>query len=130
MPYTVEWAVEPIIRLSRFSGVVTADEVESWIRNEMVVTAAQMPNIVHTIVDMTEMERITASIMKMPITFQSLQQPNLGWFAIIGTTPLVSFWLQMLNRMAGLRFRLFLDVEEATEFLKTVHRLAQESSSG
>ncbi len=125
MPIDLEWRLEPVILLATMRGVVTADEIEEWL-HDFTRSLDSAPEAVHLIIDLRPMTQITANLLKMPNLSAALSHPHGGWTAVIGITPLVSFWLELLGRTTRLRYKLFPDVEDAAEFLMALMRIANE----
>lgn len=125
MPVTIEWISEPYIQLVRCTGVLTTEEIEQWMHSSLVIFNEQTHEV-HSVIDMKDTQRIAANIMKMPSVMRTLSHPNAGWAAVVGTTPLISFWLEVLTHVVKIRFKIFKTIDEAAEFLTALVRIEKE----
>jgi len=128
MSVEITWAAELCVRLIRLYGVVNIEDVETMIEDNGVMLDASTQPLVHFVVDASAMTSITANIVKMPAILNGIGNPKLGWVGIVGITPLISFWVEILRRAVGLRFKLFPTVEDATEFMLELVRIARDES--
>ncbi len=126
MPYQLTWAPEPHIVLTTVTGISDAAQSEEWAKDiiEMMDNAAT--ESVHCIVDLRKMERITANILKMPIMMQFRRHPKLGWTVILGATPIIGFWIEMLSLVASGSCKLCKTMEDANTFLLGLVSVAEE----
>ncbi len=127
MPVELKWHMKPSIMLITVSGDLTANEIEDWLR-DYVLEIETSTAICHVIIDISAMTHVGVNVMKMPSVFNIFKHPQMGWTVVIGTIPLVSFWLQLLGRTSGMRYKVFTNVDDATEFLTEVVRIADVQS--
>ncbi len=130
MPYQVEWAPEPHILLTTVTGTFDAEQIEEWLKTEAKMMESAATDTVHCTIDLRQMERLTANILKMPIVVEFAQHPKLGWSVIVGTRPIVGFWLELLSRVTPVRYKVQPTIEDSSDFLLALVQIAEERRSG
>jgi hypothetical protein len=116
MPVEFIWIDEPNIAQIRVQGKVNHDDVERWL--DLGEEALERSNYYCCLLDMRGMDIFAYNPLKHGRLTMQLRHPHLGWTAVVGTTPLIAFWLEMLAKVGRLRFRVFNQSEDAIEFLR------------
>ncbi len=129
VPFQTEWHPEPTIYLTRFSGVIIEADMEAWAA-ELTTLMNGRDELLYMIFDLSAHEKFAVNVMTMPNVASMFRHPKLGWSGIIGITPLVSMWMELLGRTTNVRFKLFPSVDDATDFLLTYIRIESERSRG
>jgi len=125
MPFETKWIVEPYVLLFRQEGVTGSEEFTQSLQAVLDIMNNQI-HPVHFVVDLSNVERFSANITKIPAAYEVVRHPHFGWVGIVGSTALISFWMQLLARTSNFRFKLFPTVEDATEFMLEIVRNASD----
>lgn len=128
MPYEYKWLKEPDYYQVTLTGIVTQTEIDEWM-NRVLVDLDRNPNMTSTIVDMRSHPKFEFSILKMQSVTKVAKHPRAGWVVVVGTSPLISFWLEALRKVAGLKFKVFPTIEDAESFLTGILRVEEERNA-
>lgn len=126
MPIETSWYQEPHIRLTRDIGMISAADIETWAKGELVLLE-QTSHPVHMIVDMSEMGLFAPNLTGMPIVFQLLKHKQLGWIIFVKTNRLVNMWIEVFARLTQARFKRMETIADAAEFLNQLMQIHKQT---
>jgi hypothetical protein len=119
MPYSLKWYRENRIIVGSFQGIITVDELNS-INQEAINLVRQGTPPVHDIIDTLALEKIPFDLRLVRNSFDVFSEPNLGWIIVIARNPLFGFFGSTVSQLAGKRFRLVQNWDEALSTLVRV----------
>lgn len=117
MAYEITWYLEDRITYSRFTGIVSADEIRAY-NSDVIELLDSGLSPIHAIIHHDGLVKIPANVLLMRRLMTSLDHPSVGWLVHVSheRTP----WIyagQILTRMSMIKFRYVRTVDEAANFL-------------
>src|SRR5690349_18173525 len=128
MAYKIHWIEEPRCALVTLTDRVSQDEVET-LMTTVVEVLEQNTTAFHMIVDTSSRPTMEFNVFKIPVALKVAGHERFGWLAAVAPTSLVSFWMEGLHRMCGMRFKVYPSIEEAQLFLNGMMKLEREQES-
>lgn len=113
MPYKLEWIEEPWLMRADYFGTITPDDVEG-VMLACLELADKHP--INFIVNLTESNGFSPSVLKNKSGLKLLRHPNTKWFAYVGITGVFRMGTQIFMRFVP--FKAFDTVEAAQTFLE------------
>lgn len=129
MTYTIRWITEPRCALVTLTDKIEGAEVEALMA-EITTILEQYPTTFHMILDTSNRPNLQFNVFKIPSVLKVAGHERFGWLSSVAPTSLVSFWMEGLHRMFGMRFKVFASIEDAQQFVDGMMRLEQTASSG
>lgn len=118
MSYELSWLVEKRVTLARFSGTITAEEIQSFMTEQHALIAEGIP-LVHHINNTTETDKIEAKLGTLQAMMKMFKQPEgLGWHLEVNPRPVSRMMASLSLQFAGARYKVFSTVDEAIAFLQ------------
>lgn len=119
MPYQTGWAVENRLIVTRYTGVITIEDI----RGQIDVTHAlieQGTPMIHSIIDLTNIEKwppfnVVNEFRAMDI--ESVRE-RIGWSIIVANSVVLKFGSALFAPVFNLRQRIFSTYDEALDFLQ------------
>jgi len=130
MPCSFEWYVQGRVIVEKFFGdVVVADLVRL---NAEVTTLIAQEGVtpVHTIVDLTSVEKYPTKLNEVFSTIQKRVPEKEGWVLIVTENPILRFFASMVLQFARLPMRTFKTIPEAVGFLSENDQTLVKSGTG
>lgn len=113
MPYKLEWIEEPWLMRADYFGTITAEDAEA-VMTTCLEAADKHP--VNFLVNLTESNGFSPSVLKTASGIKLLRHPNTKWFAYVGIRGVFRMGTQIFMRFVP--FKSFDTVEEAQAFLE------------
>jgi hypothetical protein len=117
MSVELQWSVPNTIVLATFEGATTAGEF----RRAMEIFIGYLDAATHPIAAIIDWRAATATPLLSAILSRALEvilHRNLGWIVVVGPTPFLMAWINILSRLSPFLYRTVLTVEEALQFLQ------------
>lgn len=117
MAYTIQWVVPNRVLYSEFHGVISGDELRSFLQDISTQMEAGTP-MVHHISNSLDLERVTFSLgaaRGMSMAFQLTKM--MGWQVDINENKVNRMFADIMSQFAGVRSRTVLTYKDAFEFL-------------
>lgn len=119
MPYQTGWAVENRLIVTRYTGVITIEDI----RGQIDVTHAlieQGTPMIHSIIDLSNIEKwpplnVVNEFRAMDI--ESVRE-RIGWSIIVANSVVLKFGSALFAPVFNLRQRIFSTYDEALDFLQ------------
>jgi hypothetical protein len=127
MTVRVSWLYDDYILLVQLSGQITPDEVDQWM-NKAIEMMDRYPGLLHSVLELTPGTRLSLNPFKLQSPLNVIRHKNSGLLVAVGLTPLLGFWLQTFQRIAGLRFRATETIEDAVEFIRGLREIEREKN--
>ncbi len=122
MPISMRWVDPDAILMMDCTGHLEPEELETLTDSIIpYLDAASRP--VHVISDWRNAENFPINYRSLPDAARSFRHKNMGMWAIIGLTPSLAFFAEVLTKIGGMRYRGFDTPEEAAEFLRELDKL-------
>jgi hypothetical protein len=117
MPAQVSWYDPDKILLQDFSEQVTTDELQH-VLHESIDHLNQTSNRVHLIMDWKNATDIPNIMAVLNDATALIQHERMGFVGVVGVNQLLSYWMQVLGKTAGLKASRFDTAEDAAAFLR------------
>jgi len=121
MPYTVNWYIENEIIYSRYSGVITAEELANCLTTVKTLMENSPRNLVHAITDVGDVTQPVALKDSIRVVRQVGSSKHSGWtLTIREKSILVKMSAGMGASIFKTRFRAFDTLDQALAHLKAI----------
>jgi hypothetical protein len=116
MPVTVQWYVEDTILIVEYVARVTIDERQAGSARMLAYfQAADHP--IHVIGDWRRAGQWPAAAGVTSQSMNALSHKNMGWLAVVGMSPTLENWVEVLSQLYSVRYLVAGNVEEAAGLL-------------
>jgi hypothetical protein len=121
MPFEERWFIENDAIYVRIYGDLNLEQTQDMVTALLDKTNASSAALVHVLLDIAELGAFPRNLAALnQITRPHLTHPKYGWALAFGQkTPVMQFVGNTLMQMTRTRFRMFLERDEAIEFLMT-----------
>ncbi len=116
MPVKVVWFLEDRIIYSDYSGDVTIDDISNGTQQVKVLAYEGTP-LVHNIANILDINTFPKNLRQIINSIEQLDNNVLGWTIIINNNKLLRFIVATVCKIAGARFRIFDNQDDAIKFL-------------
>jgi hypothetical protein len=117
MPIEATWLQEPTIRLNRYTGKVSASELEASLADELVILKASDHKLYY-IVEFVSADSFNANPMAMPAALEMVRHPNYGAIAVIQSSIIMNFWVTVFSKISGNKVTNASDIAHARQLLE------------
>src|SRR5688572_8505760 len=118
MPVQIEWLIPKRVIMSRFSGVISLEDIEGWLAILTKMVDEGTP-LVHHISDNLQIESIDVSLKTFQVLIKGIKKADhFGWYLSVTTNPINRMIAALVSQFAGIRVRTYWTFEEALSFLK------------
>ncbi len=128
MPYEFKFIEEPHVALVTFIEKVTQEDFDNETKQNLEALS-RCTGMYYNIIDLTHKPVFAFNILKSSQAMEVIRHKHFGWGIIIGSHTLGNFWIEMLSRIAKVKFKVFPTHEEALNFVETMRRLEQEEQN-
>ncbi len=129
MPYEFKLLDDPHVSLVTFTGKVTQEEIEA----ESIQALEALNRCTETffaIADLTQKPVFAANVLKIQKAMEVVNHKQFGWAIIIGVNALASFWVELLGRSVGMKFKAFQNPEDAFAFVDGMRKVRSQPARG
>ena len=118
MSFSVEWLPghEGRIILQTLVGHVTVELVAAA-SEEVGVLLDQGIAPVHMVVDVNAVTTFTPHATQMKKAGAHLLRPSMGWITLVGASPIMITFINIVTQLAGIKLRNFASLDEALDFI-------------
>lgn len=124
MPVEINWYSPQRVIFVRYTGNISADEMQYLAQNALAMLESAPPDImlVHSLYDFSALEKMPLNLkLASDTAAPAYSNPRMGWVAAYGLGNVyVKYLAQMVGQMFKLRYRFFDTQEEAVQFLQSV----------
>lgn len=119
MPYSVSWYIKDEIVYTRYSGVVTPDEMRKCMIEATELIESSPRNLVHAISDVGDVMEAVSLKDSITIVREVGMHPRAGWsFVIREKSPLIKMGAAMGASIFRMRYKALDTMEQVREHLK------------
>lgn len=119
MPFKVAWYVENRVILTRYTGVITVDDIHLQM-NQTKELIHQGTPLIHSIIDLSQIEKWPPLnvVNEFRSTDISELRTKMGWSIIVANNVILKFGTALFTPIFKLRQRVFSTLDEALAFLQ------------
>jgi hypothetical protein len=119
MPYQTGWSVENRLIVTRYTGIITVEDIRGQI-DETHALMEQGTPMIHSIIDLSNIEKwpplsVVNEFRAMDI--ESVRE-RIGWSIIVANSVVLKFGSALFAPVFNLRQRIFSTLDEALDFLQ------------
>lgn len=112
------WLVEGHILSVVVSGRLTDTDLQDSIAQCKALVRASNTDLVHTLIDLREMDGNSLVSLNPARLAQALNHPRQGWTAVVYSNRLAAFVADRLSKLQHVDIRSFVSLTDALEFLQ------------
>lgn len=119
MPFKVAWYVENRVILTRYTGVITVEDIHLQMSQTKELIHQGTP-LIHSIIDLSQIEKWPPLnvVNEFRSTDISDLRTKMGWSIIVANNVILKFGTALFTPIFKLRQRVFSTVDEALAFLQ------------
>lgn len=118
MTFHTEWVYDPYIIETRYSGLVSASEVDMNMLEYLGIVQAQA---VYILLDLSKVDSLPNQLLQLSSLGQVIAHPNASWVGIV--TPGQPEYIRTTRMLAQDKVKLFQERESALSFLRAMLRV-------
>ena len=119
MPFEVGWYVENRVILTRYTGIIDADDIHEQMGQTKRLMLQGTP-LIHSIIDLSQIEKWPP--LNVVNEFRTTEigdiRSKMGWSIIVADNILLKFGTSLFTPIFKLRQRVFSTLDEALTFLQ------------
>ena len=119
MPFEVGWYVENRVILTRYTGIIAADDIHEQMGQTKRLMLQGTP-LIHSIIDLSQIEKWPP--LNVVNEFRTTEigdiRSKMGWSIIVADNILLKFGTSLFTPIFKLRQRVFSTLDEALTFLQ------------
>lgn len=121
MSYEISWLVEGKVGFGLVEGTLSIEEIAELdtVLVEYVNSVQNSNQLVHFIFDGRRLNKMPTNIAEINQVSKVRSQANLGWLLIVNENKIIGFIGHLITQLSRTRYRSFVSLEQAIEFLKT-----------
>lgn len=123
MPYEFSWYIEGRVIFTRAYGVITLEDLRQGNARWTEILDNADAELIHSLVEMTDVEKYPTSVFQMGDTQSYLKHPKLGWVVAYGLKgTVVNFIISVLTQVSRAQIRVLESHDDAIAYLRKVDK--------
>ena len=119
MPYQTSWCVEKRVILTRYTGIIVAEDIHGQIKETRALIEQGTP-LIHSIIDLSQIDKWPP--LNTVNEFRAMEiddvREHMGWSIIVANNVVLKFGSALFAPIFKLRQRIFSTLDEALDFLQ------------
>ena len=119
MPYQTSWCVEKRVILTRYTGIIVAEDIHGQIKVTRALIEQGTP-LIHSIIDLSQIDKWPP--LNTVNEFRAMEidavREHMGWSIIVANNVVLKFGSALFAPIFKLRQRIFSTLDEALDFLQ------------
>ena len=119
MPYQTSWCVEQRVILTRYTGIIVAEDIHGQIKETRALIEQGTP-LIHSIIDLSQIDKWPP--LNTVNEFRAMEiddvREHMGWSIIVANNVVLKFGSALFAPIFKLRQRILPTLDEALDFLQ------------